>query len=75
MGKLILFVLAAILVYLFLKSSKRRSGPRGGAENPRERAPERMVVCAHCGVHLPESEAVRQAERFFCCDEHRRLGG
>lgn len=75
MGKLLLFVLVAILAYLFFKGSGRRTGspPGGGAK--RSRPAERMVECAHCGVHLPESEAVKQADRYFCCDEHRRLAG
>ena len=35
---------------------------------------EQMVACAHCGLHVPESESVRGAGEFFCSDEHRRLG-
>jgi uncharacterized protein len=33
-----------------------------------------MLACDHCGVHVPESEGVRQAGGFFCSEEHRRLG-
>ncbi|MDR2032050.1 MAG: hypothetical protein LBP86_07335 [Azoarcus sp.] len=36
---------------------------------------ERMRACAFCGVHVPESEGVRAAGEFFCCDEHRRAHG
>ncbi len=35
---------------------------------------EQMVPCAHCGLHVPESEGVRGAGGFFCSEEHRRLG-
>ena len=35
---------------------------------------EQMVACAHCGLHVPESEGVRGAGGFFCSEEHRRLG-
>ena len=35
---------------------------------------EQMVPCAHCGLHVPESEAVRGGGSVYCCDEHRRLG-
>ncbi len=75
MGKLLLFVLVAILAYLFFKGSGRRTGAPPGEGAKRPRAAERMVECAHCGVHLPESEAVKQADRYFCSDEHRRLAG
>ncbi|MEI6416040.1 MAG: PP0621 family protein, partial [Pseudomonadota bacterium] len=36
--------------------------------------PEKMVVCAHCHIHVPESEAVTADEHHFCCEEHRQLG-
>ncbi len=47
---------------------------------------EKMVGCAHCGVHLPLSEALtevlnhaqpgaqsRAEPRHYCCEEHRAL--
>ena len=30
-----------------------------------------MVQCATCGVHLPEQEAVKQSDKFYCCEAHR----
>lgn len=33
---------------------------------------EKMVACAHCGVHLPLSESVRgNGALRYCSDEHR----
>lgn len=47
-------------------------------EDRRQRAaealPERILACAHCGVHVPEAEGVRDGEVFYCCEAHRRLG-
>ena len=31
---------------------------------------EKMVACARCGIHLPQSEALQVAELHYC-DEHR----
>ncbi|QHD51003.1 PP0621 family protein [Vreelandella aquamarina] len=31
----------------------------------------RMVRCRWCDVHVPESEALRDAEQWFCCIAHR----
>lgn len=31
---------------------------------------ERMVACAHCGLHIPQSEAVLQAGQTYCSLEH-----
>lgn len=33
---------------------------------------ECMVTCAHCGVHLPESDALADGEQYFCNKAHRQ---
>ncbi len=37
-----------------------------------------MVSCAHCGLHLPQTEALPgpdgTREQWFCSSEHRKLG-
>jgi uncharacterized protein len=30
-----------------------------------------MARCAHCGVHLPQDEAVRGEKGLYCSTEHR----
>ncbi|WP_333904480.1 PP0621 family protein, partial [Achromobacter insolitus] len=35
---------------------------------------ESMVRCAHCGIHLPRSEALLQNGQTWCSAEHARLG-
>jgi uncharacterized protein len=30
-----------------------------------------MAQCAHCGVHLPQDEAVRGDKGLYCSTEHR----
>lgn len=74
MSKLILLLFLGLLAYLFFKGFQRNATRRDGREGG-PRAPERMVACARCGVHLPESEALEDAGRRYCCEEHRRLGG
>lgn len=32
--------------------------------------PEAMVLCQHCKVHLPQSDAIVFEQRFYCCKEH-----
>lgn len=34
-------------------------------------AAEQVVACVHCGVHLPQSEAVSGAAGWFCGETHR----
>ncbi len=70
MKYLIWIAVAAILWWVW---SKRKAAEqrRQIDDSPRPRAPERMVSCATCGVHLPESEAIGQRGRHFCSPAHR----
>ena len=74
-AKFLLFLLTLVVVWaLFLRPAKRLHRHDQTPQNL-PTAPERMVACAHCGVFVPESEAVagRQPGRFFCGEAHRRL--
>jgi len=33
--------------------------------------PQPMAVCAHCGIHLPQAEALCQGGDSYCCAAHR----
>lgn len=35
---------------------------------------EDMVACAHCGVYLPQSEALAAPTAWYCCAAHRVAG-
>ena len=74
-----LLVLLVVGVVLFLMFGRRRkpSEPaqpeRPSAREPADVAP--MLACAHCGVHLPRDEALRDAVgRAYCSDAHRLAG-
>ncbi|NWG32477.1 MAG: hypothetical protein HXY29_13435 [Rhodocyclaceae bacterium] len=73
MSKLLL-LLAVLAVIVWLLTRQRRADARGPEAAPSPRPAEKMVACARCGVHLPESEAVVCEGRHYCCDEHRLLG-
>ena len=70
MGKLLLIVLALLVVYWVLKSYKKKVERRSKAPGVKEE--EDMVRCAQCGVHLPRSESLTTAERFYCSADHAR---
>jgi len=74
-------LLAAVMVWLLYSPGVRRllRGLRSGeAPTPPEASSNRpvaMVPCAHCGVHLPGSDAlVNEAGQPFCSEAHRRAG-
>jgi len=31
-----------------------------------------MVKCLHCGLHIPEEEAIKQGDKTFCSLEHAK---
>ena len=71
MSKLILLLFLGLIAYLVFKGITRSASRR--QEDAPTATPERMVVCAHCGLYLPESESLERDGRRFCSEEHRRL--
>jgi uncharacterized protein len=68
----LLVVILVVVVMLWLMSSRRRT-VRSKRRGPGPRAPEAMVACAHCGVHLPRSEAVPGRDGLLFCGAAHRL--
>jgi uncharacterized protein len=71
--KAVLLLLVLLLAYWLFwgrhTGKSASSSPRRGAD------PEKMVVCAHCHLHFPKSEAVVASNgQYYCCNEHRELG-
>jgi uncharacterized protein len=69
-----LVVLLVVAVGLWMLLARSRGGRRDAPRQGQPPAPKAMVACAHCGLHLPESEASMQGDRAYCCDAHRALG-
>jgi len=32
---------------------------------------EQMVQCRYCNLHLPQNDAIKHENLWFCCHEHR----
>lgn len=71
MSKLLLLIFAVVAVWWLAKGFRRKNM----AKDAPEAAPEQMVNCSHCGLYLPQSEAIAEGDKFFCCAEHRRRAG
>jgi uncharacterized protein len=77
LAKLLLLIALALVVYALFKGFRRDAGRQDSARPspPRDKpVSEDMVRCMVCGVHLPRSESFTSRGKFFCTDEHRRLG-
>ena len=74
--KVLLLVLVVLVLAVLLGTRRRPTQP----ERPARRAaptpqPLPMLACAHCGVHLPQAEAiVDPSGRGFGCEAHRVAG-
>lgn len=56
----------ALLVWIVVRRGKERLAQKRPAIKTGD-----MVQCAHCGTYVPLGEAVREGERYYCCDDHR----
>lgn len=71
----LLLTLAIVVLVLMWWFGKGRGKPVPPAHPTGTGKPARMVECAHCGLHLPWSDAVEgENGRHYCGVEHRRLG-
>lgn len=69
--KFILVVLAVVVLLWMLRGSLRRMRPPPAPRPGDAAAPQPMLSCAHCGVHLPRDEALPGRGGVFCDDAHR----
>ena len=74
MGRLILIALVVLLVVWLLR--RALGAPRSGGTTPDQAGEQKgeLVSCAHCSVNLPKSEARSAGGRYYCSEEHWRLG-
>lgn len=70
MTKYLLLAAFAWLVWSLWRKPRKRGGDAGQA--PVQRGAERMVICAHCGVHQALSESIQVGEHYYCSAAHRR---
>ncbi len=71
MSKFLLLIFAFVAAWWLIKRLRGKDATKDAPEA----APEQMVNCSHCGLYLPQSEAIADGDRFFCCAEHRRRAG
>jgi uncharacterized protein len=68
MMKYLLLIAFVAVIWWVWKKRAQRPAPRPPRVNP---DPELMVVCAQCGVHLPQSDSIAANGAHYCCEAHR----
>jgi uncharacterized protein len=75
MKYLVLFAVLFV-AYLLWRNARLERGPDRPPPTGGPGAPQEMVSCPVCGLHLPQPDAVRGADgRFYCSNEHRLRAG
>jgi uncharacterized protein len=80
---LLVLLVVAVAVAWWMRGRRRDRGPAGSdparrpsaASRTRPSEPAAMLACSHCGVHLPEAEALFDASGRPYCNEAHRLAG
>jgi uncharacterized protein len=70
MGLIRLLVLAA-LIWLVWRVAKHAIARIQQAPRPPLDS-QKMVRCAWCDLHIPQTDAIGFRELHFCCDDHRQ---
>lgn len=72
-----LLVLAVVVIAIWLwrkgRQEELRARPPPPSHRPAVGSPAEMVRCAHCGLHLPATDAIRGAGgSVYCSAAHRK---
>ena len=76
MFKWLLLTVGVVLFYLWYKGKKQAKVVNKETSRPMSNKakvvsePEAMVLCQHCKLHLPKSDALKVEDRFYCSKEH-----
>lgn len=66
-----LLILGIVLLLIWQWRHWRGVRKQNHTQAPKPKQPVDMVACAHCGTHLPATEAVRGQRGPYCSTEHR----
>jgi uncharacterized protein len=73
--KYLLVVIVVVFVLWLMLRGRAAGGDAAAPRAGRRRGAATMITCAHCGVHLPPTDAVADAVgRSYCSDAHRLAG-
>ena len=74
MRYLLLLLLVGYVLWRWREAQARRRAAPPPKQAEQTQTIE-MVVCAHCGVHLPVSQALTVRSIYFCSAAHQKAHG
>ncbi len=75
--RFLFFLLILWVLWLMFRNWQRRQDIHGAAQREKARIEAgkeagKIVRCKYCEVHLPELEALRDGEMWFCTQAHKQ---
>ena len=70
--RLLFFLLIAGVAWFVVKNYLRKQELRARRQQAEPPRVNRIVRCAQCEVHLPEEDAVRDGDTWFCTMAHKQ---
>ena len=75
MKYLLLAVVLLVAISIWRHNHRKDRAASAPPRKPQLPEKENMLRCAHCGVHLPSSDALIDPQALpYCSAEHRRQG-
>ncbi|KQU67235.1 hypothetical protein ASC88_09525 [Rhizobacter sp. Root29] len=68
---IVLLVVVFLIVWLARGGRPGRSAPPSPTPAKPAATPDTIVACAHCGLHLPQADALPGRGGVFCGEAHR----
>ena len=79
MKYLLVFIVLFIAIWLFRKGQRaeereaaQKARPVPPKATPAVGAPQTMLRCAHCGLHLPATDTIAGLAGVYCSNAHRQ---
>jgi uncharacterized protein len=71
LGRILVLVALIFVGLLLFRSLVGGGARRRSSRSAKPPVSEKVLACRVCGLHVPESEGVMSADRFYCCEDHR----
>lgn len=74
MRTLLVLILTGFICYLFVKFiASKHSTRKTSFSNKGDQKTLAFVACKQCGLHLPQHEAIKAENGYFCDKEHEKI--
>ncbi len=68
---LLRLIVIAIAIWLLVRVGRKLLNPPPPPPQPSKQTFEQVVKCAHCGLHIPQNQAINEDNRWYCSPQHR----